>query len=207
MMPNPITKGEAQELLSPYLNLIQEAVTEAVNNYYSATELSPWRAKLSKRSHASNCHDLVVSAIIERFEREPGTRCFYEKNLFLLSIKGRVVLRFKMFDQNLMPHGIETKQMLALSYQDTSQLEFDDMPPDGLLHVGYCLNPLHTGVEKVYITYRYGKINVWDWDITQTQQSNVEQIQFKQQTNTKPAAKRKPKLKTKDVGDISETTS
>jgi len=203
-MPNPITKEEAQEILSPYLKLIQEAVTEAVNNYYSASELTPLRAKLSKRSHASNCHDLVVSAIIERFEREPGTRCFYKKNLFLLSIKGRIVLRFKMFDHNLMSHGIQTKQMHALSYQDVSQLEFDDMPPDGLLHVGYRLNALHTGVEKVYITYRYGNFNVWDWDITQTQQSNVEQIQFTQQTNTKPA-KRKPKLKTNNVGDMSES--
>ncbi|OMF17067.1 hypothetical protein BK131_03590 [Paenibacillus amylolyticus] len=204
-MPHPITKSEAQDVLSPYIDDIRSLITETINGYYSAFEHSSLRVKLSRRSHASICHDLVVNAIIERFEGVKGFGHLRRRGLFLLSVQGRILLRFNMFDQNLMSHGIETKQLVSLRYQDVSQLEFEDYPPDGLLHVGYCLNALETGVEHVYVTYRFGKINVWEWELTQTQQTVVDQIQFTTQTNTKPAAKRMPKLKTKNVGDISET--
>jgi len=198
-----ITKERAQEILTPYVGKIRSCVKGSVERYFSGHEFASVRHILSKRSDASNCHDLIVDAIMRDFENVPRTKCFYTNKLFLLTIEDYVVLRFKMFDQGLLSHGIHTQQLISFNHQEMQQLEFEvpDMPPNGLLYVGYCLNQLRTGVEGVYITCRFGNHNVWEWDITEEQTAIIKHIEF-QDSKPTPARRRKPTLKTNNVGDI-----
>ncbi|MCG7406801.1 hypothetical protein MH117_05165 [Paenibacillus sp. ACRRX] len=199
-MPS-ITQGEAQTILRPYLSKLRSSILEPVNRYFSGPELALFRNKLSKRSDASNCHDLVVDCIKDCFDGVPKTRFIYKNKLFLLVIEERVVLRFKMFDQNRLGHGISTQQLIKLNYQEIEQLELPDMPPDGLLHVGYCINALRTGIESIHITYRHGNHNLWEWNITESEMNNVQQIAFTQEATTRQR-RRRPQPKNKNVGDV-----
>jgi hypothetical protein len=198
-----ITKQEAQQILQPYIATLRNSVKTSVNKYYSGSEFAPVRHLLSKRSDASNCHDLIVDTIKNEFDNTSRTHYFYKNNLFLLTIEGRIALRFKMFDLNLLSHGIATQQLISFNNQEIEQIEFNDMPPDGLLHVGYCVNPLRTGVENVHITYRYGNNNLWEWDITEEQIAQVKQIELPNLEKTH-TSKRKVMPKNRTVGDINE---
>jgi hypothetical protein len=198
-----ITKKEAEIILHPYIDTILNCVKNSVNSYFSGADFSKIRPRFSKRTDASICHDLIIDSIVNEFESAPRTRCFYRNNLFLLIIEEKVVLRFKMFDQNLLSHSIPTKQLFLFNNQDVEQLELPDMPPHALLHVGYCLNELRTKVKDVYITYRKGNYNLWDWLLTEEIVSNVAEIQYPE-IKTSPAPKRKVTAKNKNIGDIDE---
>jgi len=201
-----ISKEEAKEILSPHIPLILNCVQNGVSMYFTSPQIAFFRTMFTKRSDASNCHDIIVKMISTAFEGTPGARNYYRNKLFLLNFVNRVVLRFKLFDRNLMSHNIMTSQQISIIAQDIEQLELEDMPPDGLLHVGYCMNELRTGVEKVYITYRNGNHNEWVWDLMEEatpakQQIDIEDIQPARTT------KRKITAKSNLVGDINENAN
>jgi hypothetical protein len=161
-----INEDEAYSHLSPYLGKLLSAVKDSVNDYFSGARYSQTRHEHSLRSAASICHDKIKQAIIVAFESVPGAQLKTYRGLFMLSINGIVVLRFKKFNLKKLSAGIETQQLLAFNNQNPDQLELPDMPPNGLLHVGYQVNKLETGIESVYISCRHGKSNLWAWDIT-----------------------------------------
>jgi len=158
----PISKEAANDILEPYLARIKKCILDAVNGYYTGSDYLKVRHKHSPRTSASLCHDHITDSIQFEFENEPGVRVSKKRGIFTLTVKGIVVLRFKKFNNKLLSSGISTKQMQAFNLQDAFQLEMDNLVPNGLLHVGYVLNALGTGVKDVYITYRYGNINIWN---------------------------------------------
>lgn len=171
-----INEDEAYSHLSPYIGKLLTAVKDSVNDYFNGARYSQTRHEHSLRSAASICHDKIKQAIIDSFENVPGTHLKTYRGLFMLSINGVVVLRFKKFNLKKLSTGIETQQLLAFNNQNPDQLELADMPPNGLLHVGYLLNKLETGIESVYISCRHGKRNLWAWDITADGMKASEQV-------------------------------
>ncbi|MEK5374186.1 hypothetical protein [Paenibacillus sp. FSL P2-0173] len=162
----PLLKDDAIRMLQPYIDLIKTAVSKGVQDYYIGEEYAQTRHKHSQRTAASICHDNIKDEIKLKFEGLPKVRTDERKGLFMLSIEGLLTLRFKKFNDKLLSNGITTMQALAYDLQDTVQLELEGLPPYGLLHVGYTLNNLQSNIDGIYITYRYGKINIWEWDIT-----------------------------------------
>lgn len=200
LIVQPILKEEAQSILEPYVDRIRHAVITAVNSYFQGPDYANTRFYHSPRTAASICHDHIVSEIKKAFEGVPGAYFTKRKGLFMLIIKDTVVLRFKKFNKNLLSNGIPTKQAIAFNLQDSIQLEFDNMPPDGLLHVGYVVNNLGTGIEGVYITYRYGNTNIWTWDVTFRDKADYKvaaQVTLPQVAST--TKKRKVTAKRKDI--------
>jgi len=199
-----ISKEEAQKIIAPYIETILTCVQQGAKKYYSGPEFMGVRHKLSKRSDASNCHDFVISEIMDEFDNIPKTRCYFRRNLFLLTIGGLVVLRFKMFDENNLSHNIMTRQQTLFNAQQVEQLKLPGMPPNGLLYVGYRLNELKTGVDGVFITCRKENRNLWEWDlldeVTAAPAANIAYGEFK--TDSTP--KRKVLPKTSNVGEIDE---
>ncbi|MGG1637241.1 hypothetical protein [Paenibacillus sp. NRS-1760] len=162
----PMSKEQANDILEPYLIRLRKCIFDAVNGYYTGPDYINVRHKHSPRSSASLCHDHITEAIRSEFENETGFHASKKRGIFTLSVKGIVVLRFKKFNNNLLSSGINTKQLRAFNLQDTVQLEIENLVPNGLLHVGYVMNALGTEVKDVYITYRYGNVNVWSIPLT-----------------------------------------
>lgn len=163
----PLRKEKAKDILGPYITKIQDAVKRAVNGYYLTGQYSGVRHIHSPRSAASLCHDHIKAEIKQEFEDVPGVTYSEKRGLFTLNVQGTVVLRFKKFNKHLMSSNIQTKQITAFVLQQPTQLELDGMPPDGLLHVGYVMNNLGTGIEKICVTYRYANVNIWEWDTSE----------------------------------------
>lgn len=162
----PLLKRDAMEILEPYISLIKEAVSKAVLNYYTGEEYTKTRHIHSPRTAASICHDNIKEEVQLRFEDIPQVRTKVIKGIFTLIIEETIAIRFKKFNDKLLGSGIATNQALAYNLHDTVQLELDDMPPSGLLYVGYTLNNLQSNLDGIYITNRYGNVNIWDWEIT-----------------------------------------
>jgi hypothetical protein len=199
----PISKIEAQTILAPYLDGIVRAVTGKINGYYNGPAYAQIRHSHSSRTDASICHDLIKQGIIDEFDGVSGVRFQTKRGLFLFIVKETVLLRFKKFKNNLLSTGVATQQAMSFNLQDTAQLELEGMPPDGLLHVGYIPNALETGVGKIYVTYRFGNHNIWDWDVTINERKIAEQIPFPQTTESVPRRIIKAKgKKNTNVGDV-----
>lgn len=197
----PLRKEKAKDILGPYINRIQEAVKRAVNGYYLNGQYSSVRHIHSSRSAASLCHDHIKAEIKQEFEGVPGVTYSEKRGLFTLNVQGSVVLRFKKFNKNLMSSNIQTKQITAFVLQQPAQLELNEMPPDGLLHVGYVMNKLGTGIEKIYVTYRYANINIWEWDTSEN--TAIQPVLTLPNTPATPSKRRRVKAKenTTQTGD------
>ncbi|CAJ1313825.1 hypothetical protein [Paenibacillus nuruki] len=162
----PLLKSKAMQILDPYIIQVKEAINKGVKDYYIGEDYAAIRHKHSSRTAASICHDNIIEEIKQRFENQPNVLIKKSKGLYMLIIEGIIVIRFKKFDEKLNSSGISTKQAIAYDYQDPLQLDLDDMPPDGLLFAGYTLNDLQSNVDRIFITYKYGSVNIWDWNIT-----------------------------------------
>jgi hypothetical protein len=201
----PIGKDDAKRIINPHLGKIKRAVSSSISNYLTGKQYAAVRHSHSTRSDASIIHDLIIGEIENEFNDVEGV-CHQRKNkLFCLVIDDKVILRFKKFNNNLLGSGINTNQLIAFNLQDPVQLEFTNMPPHGLLYVGYRLNDLNTGINDLHITYRYSNKNVWTWNITYVENEDIKPIEltasYTHQTTT-----RKVTAKTNDrsVGDINE---
>lgn len=195
----PINEEEARQHLTPYIRRLSTAVKNSVNNYFSGSEYASVRHKHSARTSASICHDEIKAAIIREFEGDTSVTFMNKKGLFLVVVEGIVVLRFKKFNKDQLSSGIETQQMMAFNHQEAQQLELPDMPPNGLLHIGYRVNNLQTGLEGVYVTCRYGNKNLWGWNITSQGIEEVESVLVPIEEATTPARRRKITAKGKDI--------
>lgn len=195
-----ITKEEAQKILLPHLERVRRAIINSINFYYSGDEYAKTRHRHSARTHASICHDLIISAIEREFDGVPGTYFVRRRGLFMLIIDGMIVLRFKKFGRNLLANGINTQQTIAFNSQEPEQLELAGMPPDGLLYAGYNTNKLQTGLQGIYITSRYKNSNRWVWDIT-VMEDNMKTFEFPGKQTKTPTRKVSARRKESDVGD------
>jgi len=196
----PISKERAMEILQPFIEKIRLSVVSAVNGYFKGPDYAKTRHKHSPRTAASICHDDIIEEIKKNFEGVSGAYHKTVKGLFMLTIKDSIVLRFKKFKnkEKLISNGIPTQQALAFNLQDPTQLEFEDMPPDGLLHVGYVINSLGTAIDSIHVTYRFNKYNLWTWNITTANMEVAEQIIFPQTATT--TRKRKVTARGKNTG-------
>lgn len=163
----PMLKEQAKTILGPYISRIQEAVKRAIKDYYLSGQYAKVRYIHSPRTAACLCHDHIKAEIKREFESTHGVSYSEKRGSFTLNVQGAAVLRFKKFNKNLMSSNIKTKQVTAYLLQQPMQLELDGLPPDGLLHVGYIMNRLGTDIEKIYVTYRYANVNIWEWDTSE----------------------------------------
>lgn len=199
-----MTEFEAKMILDPYIERLHKAILDAVNSYFSNPALALLRSKMTKRSDASICHDLIVENLKSVFDGEPGIKWSYSNKLFLFIVKGQIVLRFNLFDSNKLSHRIQTGQLIAYNNQQFDEPELDIDTPDGLLYAGYLINPLRTGASNVFITCRYQNHNVWEWELIATK-PNVAEI-TKDKDAQKPVRKRTVKPKNNEIGDVNDST-
>ncbi|WP_017688009.1 hypothetical protein [Paenibacillus sp. PAMC 26794] len=193
-----LLKADAIEILEPYIVRIKEAVSIAVMEYFLGNEYALTRHKHSARTAASICHDNIKDQIKMKFEDLPKTRIKERSGLFMLIIEEKIILRFKKFDGNLMSSGIATNQAMAYDLHDTVQLELDGMPANGLLYVGYTLNSLQSNIDGVFITSRYGNVNIWDWEVTNEGEiPTIQPVLFPQPTTTETTTKKR-RVRAKD---------
>lgn len=200
----PIDKETAQTILEPIIDKIRNAIKNAVNGYYQGNTYSASRYRHSARTAANICHDEIIEEIKRELDGTTGVRFQSKKGLFVVIVNGIVVLRFKKFNNKLLSSGVVTQQSMAFNLQDSVQLEFEEeMPPDGLLHIGYIVNKLKSGVSGVYVTYRYGNNNVWTWDITA--EKVAETVTFPAEVASLPQRRIKAKDQATGVGDVNVT--
>ncbi|MNB92891.1 hypothetical protein D3C75_400040 [compost metagenome] len=198
----PIAKERAQDILRPYLERLNKVIAGKLNYYYSGPQYAAVRHEHTARSDASICHDLVWRGLITEFENDPSVRLFKSKGLMLMKIRDTVVLRFNKFDHNLLSANSHTHQSSLFNLQEVGKLEFEGMPPDGLLYVGYIPNELETGVGEIHVTYRYADTNIWSWEIST--ETVADTISFPAAVASQATTTRKPKIKGKEknVGDL-----
>lgn len=166
-----ITKEQAQPILEPHLEKIRRSITDAIDTYN--TEYAHLRHRHSARTDANTCRDLIIDNIKREFDDVQGVRWSEKGGLFLLTIDGLVVLKFKKFNTRLLSSNIPTRQTQLLLSQ-----ELPGMPPNGLLHVGYLLDPLSSRLEGIYITCRVGSHNEWSMDISSATEVQTRSIRY-----------------------------
>lgn len=205
-----MTKAEAQDIMAPYISRLKKRVIHEVNSYFLGDAYRETRHRHSPRTAASICHDHIINGIKEEFEGEPGVRFQTKRNLFLMIIGEKVVLRFKKFNNKLLSRNINTNQTILFNYQHSEslvQLEFDGMPPHGLLHVGYTVNDLGTALDGVYITYRYGNNNIWVWNLRDVDQGTVVELPVQEEFKTTRKRKISAKRTDKNAGEVNESST
>jgi hypothetical protein len=130
------------------------------------------RSKLG--TQAGLIRDYIVEEIKREFDGEPGISHRTTRNLFLLNIRNRYLLRFKKFDRRLRTRNITTQ--LSLDFLLQQPLSLPGMPdPATHLNVGYQPG-LTISTSTLWITCPDGRKVDWKWDITET----AEPIQFPQ---------------------------
>ena len=163
-----VSSEEAKLILAPHLDNLQICVSRGLQEYCSAYPSvrhlhSPW-------SRATLVRDHIVAQVRKAFEEVEGIKIIQKQGLFLLSIEGKLLLRFKKFNRKMLTRNHPTQQAFRFS----EQLSIPGFPPAATnINVGYMPNDLWTDALKVLITCPSGSSSInWYIDIT----SNTEII-------------------------------
>lgn len=196
-LPEPlISKEEAERLLTPYMATFWKIML----NVWKAWEEIPekQRMMMTATARANNLYSFILHYARSYFSDNRDVKII-EKRLFLVGIKGLVLLRFKKLK------GIDDRR--SSNYPTLFQRNYSTqkilpgMPPEAArLTVGYVLDITQTSVQGVFVTYPCGSILHWDFEVERSAKKVVpmptpEQRQRKRSVRAKNV---EPKKKTEE---------
>lgn len=157
-----ISSEEAKLILEPHVENLQMCVSMGLKEYSDA--YSGYRSLHSPWTRASLVRDHIVEQVKKVFDEIEGIKIIQKRGLLLVSIEGKLLLRFKKFDRRMLTRNNPTQQAFRFS----EQLSIPGFPPAATnINVGYMPNELWTDVFKVLITCPNGSASInWYIDIT-----------------------------------------
>jgi hypothetical protein len=157
-----ISLPEAQDVLRPRVLLLNKSFADAFSTWLE--DYAPHHMVLSTTARARIINDHFYFNAAQNLSRDKGT-VFRENQLQrFIVFDERLVLRFKLFDNNLQARNYPTERAKGW----VQQLPLKDMPPCERLHFGYRLDLTGTVVRDAFITLPTGTLavpNDWVWQI------------------------------------------
>jgi hypothetical protein len=159
------TRDQAETDLRPYAERFLRCIREAVLQYLDEHGRLAYR--YSKRTQASIIHDYMVDRIKAEFDGEPGVTWRLARNLFVLNVHNKYLIKLKKHDRAFKTSNIMTQ--LTFDWLTQKQLELPGMPdPATHLHLGY--QPGYTLASSTYvITCRDGSVIEWVWPLMEAE--------------------------------------
>src|ERR1051325_7384715 len=147
----PIPPDDAENLLNRLFNDFWMIVGAAWQSWENLPALE--RMKLDARARAACINRFIVFEAKLHFSKVNGVNVVERRGMFLLSVEGRVLLRFKKLREDKKTSNVPTRQQKLFS----THKELPEMPPHAAyLTVGYMLNITETGIEAVLVTCQNG---------------------------------------------------
>src|SRR5205085_12557903 len=100
-----VPEDEAKTLLEPFLEPFGHSIQEGSHEWDIMRQLAPGQVvHLPKVRRAGIMNDLVVARAKAHFEflQGPGVRPFDDHGFYAIAIQGRVLVRFKKHDEDLL---------------------------------------------------------------------------------------------------------
>src|ERR1051325_9568017 len=160
--PQPlISKEEAQALLQPHMATFWK-IMQAV---WKAWEGIPeeQRMMMTPTARANCLYSFIIHHARSQFSNHNDVKIL-EKRLFLVGIKGMVLLRFKKLKSVDDKRSSNYPTLFQVNY--TAQRMLPGMPPEAArLTVGYVLDITATSVQGLFVTYPCGSMLHWDFEV------------------------------------------
>lgn len=188
-LPEPlISKEEAQTLLQPYMGAFWKIMLTVWKAWEGIPEEQ--RMMLTPTARANCLHSFILHHARSHFHGKPDVQII-EKRLFLVGIKGVVLLRFKKLKSIDDKRSSNYPTLFQLGY--SAQQVLPGMPPEAArLTVGYVLDVTATSIQGIFVTYPCGKMLHWDFEV-ERHATKVVQLPTPQQ------GERKRKVRAKNV--------
>jgi len=160
-----ISLEEAHQLLAPYTPRLAACIRAGWSRWEELGKESP-KSQLPLRTstRASFVYDHIVDAARLEFTGDTDVIIADDHGFLTLTIKQRVVLRFKKFrNDSLRTSGIPTAQQQRFELQ----LQLPGMPPEATkLVAGYLLDEYQTSIALMAVTCIDGPSLEWALDIS-----------------------------------------
>ncbi len=157
-MTKIMSQEQASELLDKHSALLNGCVERA----WARWLLNPDAATASKRVRAATVYDYITQEVEKTFAEVPGVRLQWKHNSLNMTVDDSAILRFKKFrGKRLRTSGIATNARNNFLQQAGV---LDGMVVTHLV-VGYLLDELEQGTERIAVTCPLGKGNLWALDL------------------------------------------
>lgn len=168
-----ISAEEAWQLLNPYTGRIASCIQAGWDRWGDLGKESP-KSQLPLRASTRACfvYDHIVDAARQEFADDyPDVVIADNRGFLTITIKDRIVLRFKKFRNNsLRTSGIRTAQQQRFELQ----MQLPGMPPQATKVVaGYLLDEFQTSISFMAVTCIDGRSLEWALDITDEADEDV----------------------------------
>ena len=138
-------------------------VIDSAWSHYNKEYSIALRINHSPRTRANIMSDLMIMYTRKFFEGKRGVVLRKNRGLFLLEIKGELLIRFKKLGRNQKASNIPTQQSIDFYGQ---QLDLPGISSRAVgLVAGYVLNGLQNGLESKLITCPKGSYVEWSIDM------------------------------------------
>ncbi len=158
----PISRTEALISLSPHFPTLQEVFRRTEKHYLDYPAIV--RLDHSKRTRATNIHDLLVRYARELFEGVPNVFLRKIRGLFLVEIAGMLV-RFKKLSKNGRHHSSSTRQGNLFYSQQFEQVPMPGIPVATSVVAGYQEDSLEQSMSECKMVCPIGSDSLWTIDI------------------------------------------
>ena len=185
-MRNLLEKEEVDDLLEKYYPRIISAIKDGFDDYLDIVRLRSEKGEMtdySARTIASIIHDNIRMRISREFldDAEVITKDF--NGIFGLLIIGKLLIRFKKFNEDFSTSNIPTQQ--TKNYDNQESIEgFPEVPT--FLYCGYVHNGTWSSIKNIYLICREGEENRWIKDLSSAdiEQSTIvfESVEPKEET-------------------------
>lgn len=160
------SESACRRSIEPFHDDLWKAVEWAVNEFNKIPDLQRLPLMVVKRALRTNIHAYWMVAVRRDIEPLPGIRAAWNHESVELFIGDNMVLRLKKVDNAGFSSNYPTDR--ATSYHDGNNYElFGDLwAVPNHLELGYQLNELGTGVEKLSVVRRLSRDQIdWQYDI------------------------------------------
>ena len=166
-----LTIDEAHKILLPYYSDIMLCIHEGLRRTQGLKQReSEYCAPLTSRSLANMVHDQIEFVAKRIFSRKDEDIAVYtEKGFLVVDFHGRIFLRFKKLQRNLMPCNIETEQQRAFDEQTLFE------GPVTHLSAGYRLNDLGEYKDAHVVCVSYHKVQ-WSLPLPEIKKAKQKEI-------------------------------
>jgi hypothetical protein len=196
--PQPlISKEEAEKLLSPYMATFWKIMLAVWKAWEEIPEKQ--RMMMSATARANNLYSFIIHYARTHFSDNPDVKIM-EKRLFLVGIKGAVLLRFKKLKSSDDRRSSNYPTLFQRDY--STQALLPGMPPEAArLTVGYALDITQTAIEGVFVTYPCGSILHWDFEVERAAKKVVSMpaVEQRERKRVVRAKNVQPKKKTEEL--------
>lgn len=191
-----LKKEEVDTLIEKYYPKIVSAIRKGFDDYLDVIRYRSGKGEMvdySARTIASIIHDNIRMSISRLFADEPNVMTKDLNGIFGLILEGKLLIRFKKFNEDFSTSNIPTRQTISFDNQESIE-GFPEIPT--FLYSGYIHDGTWSSIKNIYLICREGNINRWVKDLGETSiQQNTLEFEVTEQKTDTPRVRAKTDIK------------